>query len=1510
MGDTGDAPSATNGVTSRLALSGQRALAAVALILIVGVALGLRLYGLDWDRGYDYTPHPDERAILGKVGELSLPSVGELGLLFTADSPWNPGWFPYGSFPLYLLKGVQLAQSAWTGVELHDLRVAGRALSSVADVGTVVLVYLLGNRIYGRRVGLLASALLALAVVHIQLSHFYTVDTLLGFFTVGALYFLYGVAKEGRLRDSVLAGVFVGLGLATKVSLAPILIAFGTAHLLFLFNFVSGGGRSYQGIGDRSRGAFMGLVAGTWAAVVVFVVAQPYTLLDWPRFYADVIEQSEMVRRIRDYPYTRQYIDTTPYWYHIRQLSTWGLGWPLGVAAWAGLLYASLWGMRLRYGLVYLALGWALPMSLLLLSTGFLMVLVASSLAAITLVATLPLRSAESRGTVLLLAWVAPYLIITGAFEVKFLRYMVPVTPVLVLLGSHMMMAGWARVGLYPPARRWVAAAVLLVVGVTGFYALSYMAMYGEPHTAVRTSQWINNSVPKGATLLKEHWEEGLPGLGGYEIRTLYLYDADGPGKLDRLSQDLAAAEYLVFFSNRLYGTIPRLPERYPITSKYYRLLFSGELGYELANAETAYPRLAGVTFRDDTFSRPGLPRSGALSSAQIPGIALNLGFADESFSVYDHPTGLVFKNVERKVAEEIRGTIMAAVDQPAQSPGPAIGLLLSPEDAEAQRRGGTWSDIVRPQSWTIRMPILAWLLFVEGIALLALPTTLVLFRPLADRGYLFSKALGLLMVSLVVWLLASLHWLSFSRGSIVLALVLVGAVSAVVLLRNRNDMLDFVRRRWRFLLAVEFLFLAAFLCFVALRMANPDLWHPWRGGEKPMELAYLNAVLRSSYMPPYDPWFGGGYINYYYYGQFMVAVLVKAIGIEPTVAFNLAVPLFFALTVAGAFTVVYNLAEGTRRRGGFRWSPVMAGAGGALLVTVIGNMDGAIQLGHGAWRALVRSVPFGEFDFWRSSRMMPPDPPGWEITEFPYFTFLFADLHAHMLAMPFTVLALGLALAIVVGARHDISRTAHAVARLARDAWSIGELARVAILGVVVGGLRVMNAWDYPTYLLVAIVAVFLAEFLRNGGLGLLMLAAAGLKAVFVFAVGYLAFLPYHLSYEPFYTSLETTTNQTVLWQFLAISGLFIFIIGSFLVSESTEWLLPTWRAIHRWAFQLVGASSTGRDTAVPADERRRVRVMRLLVVVLVAAAVGYFVSSAVSGLLGSTIPFLLIMWALALVVGLRSLASFRDDTPELAFVVAIAGVSIAIAIGLDIYRVEADIDRQNSVFKFYLQIWVMLALASAYLLWRLSEGRWNITWLPGTGRKVWVGALVVLIVSASIYPVLGTRDRLRDRFEILPSTLDGMAYMRGAVYQDGKGPIDLSSDYDGIRWLLQNVEGSPTVLEGHTPEYRWGGRVSVYTGLPTVVGWANHQRQQRGEYAWAVDGRVRDVNRIYSTTDPTEALSLIRKYGVRYVYVGKLESLYYPCEGLAKFDGGLSEHLERVYQNGEVSVYRVRQG
>ena len=389
---------------------------------------------------------------------------------------------------------------------------------------------------------------------------------------------------------------------------------------------------------------------------------------------------------------------------------------------------------------------------------------------------------------------------------------------------------------------------------------------------------------------------------------------------------------------------------------------------------------------------------------------------------------------------------------------------------------------------------------------------------------------------------------------------------------------------------------------------------------------------------------------------------------------------------------MVYSLAESTLRtlpskRDGavdsrkLAWSPVAAGVVGALFVSVIGNLDGAIQVGQGLWRAFAGNAPFGGFDFWRSSRMMPPGK---------------RDHRVPLLYVPLWRLARPHDGAAIYSACSGTCTGRSCWVRFDKEGLpprpAFGgrrHCLRLAALGVVVGALRLINTWDYPTYLIVAAAAVSLAAYLRNGGLNLKVLVEAGVLSVLVFAIGYIVFLPYHASYEAFFTSLQATTNTTVLWHFLAITGVFIFIIGSFLVRESRAWMLPIWRRIRE---AVVGRAPAGRGE----EDATRIAGARMAVAIAAVIVLGYVVYAGLTAWTGSTVPFLVALAALLLVASIRFLRANRADAPQLAFVSVIVGVSLMLAIGLDVYRVDGDIDRMNSVFKFYLQIWVMLGVAA----------------------------------------------------------------------------------------------------------------------------------------------------------------------------------------------------------------------
>jgi len=250
-----------------------------------------------------------------------------------------------------------------------------------------------------------------------------------------------------------------------------------------------------------------------------------------------------------------------------------------------------------------------------------------------------------------------------------------------------------------------------------------------------------------------------------------------------------------------------------------------------------------------------------------------------------------------------------------------------------------------------------------------------------------------------------------------------------------------------------------------------------------------------------------------------------------------------------------------------------------------------------------------------------------------------------------------------------------------------------------------------------------------------------------------------------------------------------------------------------------------------------------------------------------------------------------------------ALLGLALFIGIGVDLVRVEGDIGRMNTFFKYYLEIWVLLSIVSAYMLWHLGASGFL---RPKTGLRsgAWMAVLVALIGSSLIYTALGSRARVADRFTDGPSTLDGTAYMAAAQHQEQEQTLELKWDLEAIEWVQDNVPGSPVILEAHLSQYRWGARFATYTGLPTVIGWPWHQIQQRTAYSFAIADRARDVREMYETTDNQRALELLRQYRVKYVVVGDLERINYVGDGLNKF-----ETLGRkVFENQGTAIYEAR--
>jgi uncharacterized membrane protein len=284
------------------------------------------------------------------------------------------------------------------------------------------------------------------------------------------------------------------------------------------------------------------------------------------------------------------------------------------------------------------------------------------------------------------------------------------------------------------------------------------------------------------------------------------------------------------------------------------------------------------------------------------------------------------------------------------------------------------------------------------------------------------------------------------------------------------------------------------------------------------------------------------------------------------------------------------------------------------------------------------------------------------------------------------------------------------------------------------------------------------------------------------------------------------------------------------------------------------------------------------------------------------------------------------RSVYAETMFVTALVFTGLLVLFGVEIFYLKdhlqgGDWRRMNTLFKFYIQVWVLLALAAAVVLpgvWDFIRRRWRPAW-----RVLWAVAFVYLLGLSLVFLVAGTPVRLDDRFpegfgganRPPLGTLDGMAYMQAGTYTWHPDPaqapttrIELRHDYDALRWMLDNIEGTPVVAEALIGYYREGGlRVASFTGFPTLLGF--HQEGEQ-RYGWQTGPRRSQAEEFWRTGDISQAQQLMAELGIDYIYTGQLERIVYPDEGLAKFERMAAEGLlEVVYANERVTIYQVVQ-
>lgn len=1315
----------------------------ISIILILLLAALFRYSGYNWDDGHNF--HPDERAIGYAVSELDFYK----GL-------FDPKLYAYGSLPVYLIKiiGMVLSALSPTGQSYDSYILIGRFLSATASIFTIFLVYLIGRKLYNNIVGIFSSLFLALTVSNIQDSHFATVDAILAFFVVLTIYLLIDIFYSKRsFLWYYLVSISIGLALAVKISALPLIGVFFICHIINLYR--------QKKLYDLNAW----LIFVSCGIVIIFVnfLAQPYAYIHYSEFLSRV--QSELrIARTGDICYDQQYIGTPFLMYYIKEILFRSMGPPLGLL----------------------------------------------SLISFAIAAVVTILNAKNSKHLLILLWALPYFITLNTYVVKYIRYLEPLFPFLCLFAGYYFVT-LMRYLSTTKTKKFIAGLIsTVIIGYTLFYALAFFSIYMRPHTFVVGSKWFYTNVPNNAFILSQHWDEGFPlGLNSLKHKTyeegkdkkdLELYEHFGSKtenrvKAEHIARYLEKGDYIVAQTRRLYGALATVKEQYPISIRYFDLLFTNQLGYKLIKEFNSYPTLLGIEINDD--------------------------LSDESFSVYDHPKILIFKKVTKLTKDEYINKL--------ESKKP---LTLS----KNKMLNIHHSEPNKITAFTIVDEILIviiWLILLELLSIIGTAINHLIIKKSDASGVFYTHLIGLLVFAYIIWLLASLNFISYSFPFILAVFLILLSVSITYIYNNRNTLKEYIVRNLDTISFSQLIFISCFFIYLVIRSQSPEIY--W--GEKPMDFGILNNLIQINHLPPDEIWFGGNTLNYYYFGHFIFATLAKLTFIPSYFVYNLAIATIASLTISASCGILYLLTRS------YFYSTLAA-----IFTVFWANLSGIRELIYGAKQI--------DFDFyWATTRVIPST-----INEYPLWSLIFADLHAHVYVMAIFIYLIYLGVYIYKN-----------IVNKEPIPWLVYIMASF-ILGVI----SLTNTWDVPGACIVLFVCITtalystinLADFKSN----LTKIVKHYFILILIVLSNFLWFIPYWL-----YTKSTTVLSigRVLKNEYVCIND-YLFVWGFFLFVFTSLFLIEIHQAIKKTLLKKRSHQ----------DSNTISWLFTVLIIILLLISLQYI-----------TILFTTAI----LILGIVTFILLKE--PIIRLICAL----IVLGIGMTLFaQVFFIYDHMNTIFKFFLETWYLFAICTPYVFYYIFKPyypafrRTDSIYIELL-RVTWVIVLSILVFLSlfTVFTAIAGFTKTHTVKAYKPThTINGLSYLQ---YQDPE-------EYDAINWIKKNIKEPGIMLEAQRKdESAYGSytRIVMNTGIPTVVGWEHHLTQRaisRNE----IKQRYEDIKTIYSTKDISIAYNLLNKYQVKYIYIGNLEAETYGTIGFKKFETSPAM-FKLIYSNPDIKIYAV---
>ena len=431
------------------------------------------------------------------------------------------------------------------------------------------------------------------------------------------------------------------------------------------------------------------------------------------------------------------------------------------------------------------------------------------------------------------------------------------------------------------------------------------------------------------------------------------------------------------------------------------------------------------------------------------------------------------------------------------------------------------------------------WWLLAFLMGMVAMPVTGRLFAGFEDKGWMFSKVLAITVTGFLTWFLVTAKILPFTAATCI-GVSVVCAVGCGVLyhFQGKNGIDCFPSGKVNLIYGEEILFFIFFLMWTYFAGFRPQAY----GTEKFMDYGFMEAMMRSTTLPARDLWYSEGTINYYYGGQYFAVFLTKLTGSKVELTYNLMRTFVAAFAFVLPFSLVRQMSV-DRLKGSLtgkkRCLPAVAGIIAGISVSIAGNMHYVVYSKIIPWLQKLQGKEADSYWFPDATRYIGynPDVPDKTIHEFPCYSFVLGDLHAHVVNVMFVLFLVGLLYAWMRSVR---MREAVIMKPGRKQFWKKQLLIpHILLVAVMIGMFRFTNFWDFIIYFVVTGGVVLFTNIVQFDGKVKRILAVTAVQAVEIIVISYVVSLPFTLQFDSMFKGVGIAQNHSMIHQLLILWGL-----------------------------------------------------------------------------------------------------------------------------------------------------------------------------------------------------------------------------------------------------------------------------------------------------------------------------------------------------------------------------------